>query len=66
MCNSPLGLPFIADLSGFEGKGAVASWFNPRDGKEEKFAAVPLTQVQFALPSSGKGNDWVLVIDIVK
>ena len=65
---SPLGLPFTADLSGFEGKGALASWFNPRDGKTESFAAVPLTEVQFVPPSScrGKGNDWVLIIDAIK
>lgn len=65
---SPLGEAFTAHLQYFKGKGKGlrASWFNPRTGEETIFAIVPADDVRFAPPSLGKGQDWVLIIDVAK
>ena len=65
---SPLGEAFTAHLSGFKGKnkGLRASWFDPRTGEETLFAIVSDDDVRFVPPTSGKGQDWVLIIDAVK
>lgn len=63
---SPLGEAFTAHLGSFKGKGMRASWFNPRTGEETLFAAVPCSDVRFVPPTSGKSQDWVLIVDLVK
>ena len=61
---SPLGLPFTLDCSFSGGKAAKASWFNPRTGEETVFAIVPPAgRMTYAPPSSGKGCDWLLILD---
>ncbi len=60
---SPLGLPVYTELSSFGGSNLRASWFNPRTGSEEVFAFVTSREEVFVPPSSGKGNDWVLILE---
>ncbi len=60
---SPLGLPIYTDLTSFGGDCIKASWFNPRTGEENVFAAVTAIEKVFVPPSAGKGNDWVLILD---
>jgi len=51
-------------LSGFSGAKLVAWWYDPRTGRAEKIGrfAKPDTRA-FPTPSSGPGDDWVLVVD---
>jgi hypothetical protein len=62
---SPLGLPIRAFLQELGGSAIKASWFDPRTGEMKVFAVVPPAETLFAPPSSGKGNDWVLVLDVL-
>lgn len=62
---SPLGLPIRAYLDKLGGSILKASWFDPRTGKEEAFAILPPKETLFVPPSSGKGQDWVLIVDVV-
>lgn len=64
---SPLGLPFTLECDFEDAKGARASWFDPRTGEEKVFTIVPPKgKMTYAPPSSGKGCDWVLILDVVK
>lgn len=62
----PTGLEaeIIPDAIG--GKKIKAWWYNPRNG-ESKFLGTFKGKgtVKFAPPSSGRGNDWILVLDDV-
>lgn len=60
---SPLGLPIYVNLESFGGYCIKASWFNPRNGEEKVFAAITSKEEVFVPPSSGKGNDWILILD---
>lgn len=61
------------DLSRMQGSPLHAWWFNPRDGKcydaegsvsEKPFASFSeKTVVAFTTPTSGKEQDWILVLD---
>lgn len=62
---SPLGQPFCAQLQTIGGRVLRASWFNPRTGEERVFAAIPPQKTLFVPPSSGKGQDWILIVDRV-
>jgi hypothetical protein len=61
----PLGQPVTVDLTKLSGLKAEASWFDPRTGTskrvEDSFSTNQLRR--FVPPSSGRGNDWVLVLD---
>ncbi|MDD4774866.1 MAG: glycoside hydrolase family 140 protein [Eubacteriales bacterium] len=64
---SPLGLPFAADLKIPGGKVLRAAWFDPRNGEEHVFAILNGEGAEyFVPPTTGKGNDWVLILDAVK
>jgi hypothetical protein len=58
------GRPFTVLLNKIEGNILKAYWYNPRDGK-----TIDLDDVEnkgtkkFVPPSSGYGQDWVLVVD---
>ena len=44
--------------------GAVAWWYNPRNGKASKAGRIKSSGSQkFTPPTSGRGNDWLLVLD---
>ena len=57
---------YITLEKGFlKGKAGTLSWFDPRTGTEHKGAAVTDTEdVIFMPPTAGRGQDWVLVIDV--
>jgi hypothetical protein len=61
---SPLGLPVRSRLEFLGGKAIRAAWFDPRSGEEKPaHAVVPPLDSCFVPPSSGKGQDWVLILD---
>lgn len=63
---TPLGMPIRAHLGKFTDKIIRAKWFDPRTGKEETFAIVPSADTLFVPPSSGKGCDWILILESVE
>ncbi len=73
MVYSAGGRPFEIDMASVSGAKARAWWFNPRDGlavdSEGRAAKAPFAELPtagaaaFAPPSSGEGQDWVLVLD---
>lgn len=63
---SPLGLPLYTHLNSLGGAALRAAWFDPRTGRSQEFACVPPKDNVFVPPTSGKGQDWVLVLDVLK
>lgn len=61
----PEGRRVTVDLIKLSGVSANAWWYNPRNGTAVRIESVLSTSRQqcFTPPSSGRGNDWVLVID---
>ena len=69
------GLPFDLDMTRLSGARVRAWWFSPRDGRahdgdgqatERPFAELATQgKATFAPPTSGKNQDWVLVLDDV-
>lgn len=64
---SPLGTPFTVDLTLFAGGKCVrASWFDPRTGEETVFGICRAEEKTLVVPpSSGKGKDWILVLETI-
>ncbi len=61
---SPTGLPLVADLGALGAAQVVAHWYDPRDGSAREVGAFATAAPQeFTPPSSGRGNEWVLVLD---
>jgi hypothetical protein len=61
---SASGRPFTVDLSKLSGKMLNAFWFDPRNGEAKLFEQFARGgQREFMPPTSGAGNDWVLVLD---
>jgi len=58
------GTPVTIRTEKFSGRRLKAWWFDPRNGTSREIGtfARPKTRL-FTPPSSGKGNDWVLVLD---
>jgi hypothetical protein len=64
MIYSPDGNPFSANLDILSGKKVKAYWYNPRTGKVTIIKNIKKGEsVKFNPPTSGEGNDWVLVVD---
>lgn len=61
---SAQGKPVVVNMGKISGKEVAAFWFNPKNG-ETKDAGRSQNKGQqtYTPPSSGYGNDWVLVID---
>ena len=61
----PLGLPVTVDLSKISGANCVrAFWFDPRTGTETLFSVLPAQgKTTLVPPSSGKGCDWILILE---
>jgi hypothetical protein len=58
------GKPVIVNLGKISGNEAVAFWYNPKNGETKDDSRFPNTgQKSFTPPSTGYGQDWVLVID---
>lgn len=62
---TPLGLPIRAYLDKFSGGDIRALWFDPRTGEEEIYGIFPPCESLFVPKSSGKGNDWVLILESI-
>ncbi|WP_052071672.1 glycoside hydrolase family 140 protein [Sphingopyxis sp. MWB1] len=61
---SPRGEPFTLDLGEVNGAMHNQSWFDPRYGVSYKFRTEQSHGIQaFVPPSSGRGQDWVLVLE---
>jgi Protein of unknown function (DUF4038)/Putative collagen-binding domain of a collagenase len=58
------GKPFNVVMGKIQGKQMQAYWYDPRNGKTIDIGMTENTGVKkFIPPSSGYGNDWVLVLD---
>ncbi len=59
----PVGKTITINTNNIEGP-VTGWWFNPKDGRSQQISSLqkkPL--MQFTSPTTGTGNDWVLVID---
>lgn len=65
MIYSPTGLPFRAAVHRLGLERLIARWYDPRTGSyapsEEELDGIG--EVRFTPPSSGRGCDWVLVVE---
>ncbi len=61
---SAQGKKFVVNTSRISGKEINAYWYNPRNGEVKEMGKVAKqSQQEFAPPTSGYGQDWVLIID---
>lgn len=61
---SAMGLPVTLSLGKISGEKLTAHWYNPRDGKATATGTFDNRGTQsFVPPSTGQGQDWVLVLD---
>lgn len=61
---APTGKRFAADLRKLSDRRVAAKWFDPRTGVWQQIGEFSEPGVQqFGPPTSGSGNDWVLVLD---
>ncbi|WP_308638104.1 glycoside hydrolase family 140 protein [Paenibacillus silvisoli] len=64
---SPSGLPIRAQLGILQGSRVAASWYDPRTGEYAAIGEYDNSgEAAVTPPSSGRGNDWVLVLKSVK
>lgn len=64
MIYSPNGVPFQAVLGKLQGLLVRVAWYNPRTGKFSRSEDIPNAGERwFYPPASGRGSDWVLVMD---
>jgi len=64
---SPRGEKFSIDKSKLKGDRLAEIWFDPRYGAEYRIHASGTRGIQtYTPPTSGRGNDWVLIIEEVK
>ena len=58
------GRPFTVQMGNISGKECSVFWFNPRNGETQNLGTFPNFGIKiFTPPSSGYGQDWVLVLD---
>lgn len=63
---SSQGKSFTVNMEKISGNSLVAYWFNPKNGEAKEIGKFQNKgQQTFTAPSSGYGNDWVLVMDDV-
>lgn len=61
---SPCGLAFEVNLGRISGDTLQAAWYDPRTGETQKIGTMANTgQARFTPPSTGQGEDWVLILD---
>jgi hypothetical protein len=64
MIYSPNGLKFKLVMGKFKRVQVESSWFDPRTGKMISIGELDNNEERsFIPPSSGRGNDWILVLD---
>lgn len=62
---TPVGRPIMIDLGKLAGTAVVAHWYDPRLGVYQLYGEYATGRAAtFTPPSSGYGNDWVLVLDV--
>jgi len=62
----PNGLPAAVAMGILKGDRVTAAWFDPRTGETRAIGDMDNKDVvTFTPPSSGRGEDWVLVLDSV-
>jgi len=60
----PLGHPVEINMEKISSDTAQVQWYDPRTGTAIRVGAFPAAGIRsFTPPSSGPGNDWVLVLD---
>lgn len=58
------GRPFTVYMGKISGGQVKAAWFDPRKGETREIGSFPNTgQQKFTPPSTGYGQDWVLLLD---
>lgn len=63
----PTGKPVQVRLSKIRGRQVRAWWFNPRQGVAEHIGDFTAEgEQEFVPPTSGRNNDWVLVLDSIE
>ena len=61
---SAQGKKFTVNTNKISGKEITTFWYNPRDGKTSNLGTFPKNAAQeFIPPTSGYGQDWVLILD---
>jgi hypothetical protein len=61
---SPNGLKMKVNMGRISGENVRAYWYDPRTGKSKYIGEYLNSEVQsFIPPSSGRNNDWVLILD---
>jgi hypothetical protein len=61
---SATGKPFTVKMGKISGKEVKATWYDPRTGTSTALGKFKNTGSQvFTPPSSGRGDDWVLILD---
>jgi hypothetical protein len=61
---SAMGKPFTVNLGIISGNKLNAYWYDPRNGEIKKLDAINNKgQQKFTPPSTGYGQDWVLILD---
>ncbi|PJJ75721.1 collagenase-like protein with putative collagen-binding domain [Thermoflavifilum aggregans] len=64
MVYTPTGKSFSVNLSVLRARQIRCWWFDPRNGEAKEIGEQTKPEIYYAQPpSSGYGNDWVLVID---
>jgi len=64
---SPHGLPFELRMGKISGKTLKGYWFDPRNGSANAIGEFENTgTLNFTPPTTGRGNDWVLVLDDIQ
>jgi hypothetical protein len=63
MAYIPLGKTFTINTSFIPSNQINAWWFNPKDATAQKAEATREAHITFTTPTTGDGNDWVLIID---
>jgi hypothetical protein len=62
----PTGRPAEIDMTKLVGPRVAAHWFNPRAGSWSRIGDYAASRPrEFTPPSTGRGNDWVLVLEAV-
>jgi hypothetical protein len=57
------GIKFTLNPDKITGKEISARWYNPKNGEVQEIGRFPKKSKEFAPPSSGYGEDWVLIVD---
>jgi hypothetical protein len=64
MVYTPTGKPFTVKLSCLQGERMHVWWYDPRTGTAADGGEINKSEQQnFTPPSSGNGQDWILVVD---